>query len=313
MRSRLGVGLRHWPRSSTDRSRGSGVRGPGCRIPSGWAVLNWETKSGSQGPLSGHIMIEYTATDIAELTRSIVAIARAFGNSRPWWRGQADARWGLVPSLYQKGFQSKEGNINNRFRMMAKVRYPNCPTNNDAFPWLFLMQHYRLPTRLLDWSESPLVAVYFSTEGEAFDDTDSALWALSPTGLNLPQLKREAICMPGSRDLRQLSREAFVPNKDNPDSRILSVITEQSDLRHMVQQSVFTIHGCDTSISDLPESDKYLARILIPGKAKAAFRQVLALFGISRAALFPDLENLATELASLDFLLRVEQATPVDC
>lgn len=172
------------------------------------------------------------------------------------------------------------------------------------------MQHYRLPTRLLDWSESPLVAVYFAMAAEAGDDIDAALWALSPTGLNLQQLKREVICMPGSRDLRQLSREAFIANKDNPDCRILSVLTEQSDLRHMVQQSVFTIHGCSTSISDLPRADKYLARIRIPGKAKPVFRQVLALLGISRAVLFPDLENLAAELASLDFILRAEQAAP---
>jgi len=142
------------------------------------------------------LTIEHVATDIAEFTHAIVAITRAFGNSRPWWRGQADARWSLVPSLYRKGFASKEGNINSRFRMMAKVRHANCPTSDDAFPWLFLMQHYRLPTRLLDWSESPLVAVYFATEAEAGDDTDAALWALSPTGLNLQQLKREVICMP---------------------------------------------------------------------------------------------------------------------
>ena len=90
------------------------------------------------------------------------------------------------------------------------------------------------------------------------------------------------------------------------------MLTEQSDLRHMVQQSVFTIHGCGTSISDLPEAAKYLARIRIPGNAKIAFRQVLALFGISRHLLFPDLENLAAELASLDFVLRAEQTDPAD-
>jgi len=118
--------------------------------------------------------------------------------------------------------------------------------------------------------------------------------------------------MPGSRDLLQLSREAFVANKSNPDCRILSVLTEQSDLRHMVQQSVSTIHGCGISISDLPESNNYLARIRIPGKVKPAFRQVLALFGISRAVLFPDLENLAAEVASLDFALLAEQAAPTD-
>jgi len=109
-----------------------------------------------------------------------------------------------------------------------------------------------------------------------------------------------------------LSQEAFVPNNVNPDRRILSVLTEQSDLRHMVQQSVFTIHGCGTSISDLPDADDFLARIRVPAKAKPAFRQVLAHFGISLTVLFPDLENLAEELASLDFVMQAEQATPAD-
>jgi hypothetical protein len=255
-------------------------------------------------------MTEHVAQDIAAVTNAVVAITRAFGNARPWWRGQADIAWSLVPSLYRKGFSSKETNINNRFRMMAKARYAHCPPDSDAFPWLFLMQHYRLPTRLLDWSESPLVAVYFATDVEARDDSDGVLWALLPTHLNLQQLKRDAICVPGSGDLRQLCVEAFVGNRNNPDRRILSVLTEQSDLRHMVQQSVFTIHGCNTPISDLPAADTFVARIRIPAKAKPAFRQVLQIFGISRASLFPDLENLAVELASLDFVLRGESEVP---
>jgi FRG domain len=257
-------------------------------------------------------MIEHVATDMVEFTHAIVAIARAYGDSRPWWRGHADYAWSLVPSLYRQWFASKEGTINSRFRMMAKPRHANCPTSDDAFSWLFLMPHDRLPTCLLDWSESPLVAVYFATRDDVGDDPDAALWALSPTGLNLQQLTREVRCMPSSRDLRQLSQEAFVATKNNPDCSILSVVTEPSDPRYMVQQSVFTIHGCGTSISDRPEADQSLARMRIPGKAKPAFRQVWALLGISRAVLFPDRENLAAELASLDFVLRAEHAAPAD-
>jgi hypothetical protein len=87
-------------------------------------------------------MIEHVARDIAELTCAIVAITRAFDGSRPWWRGHADVEWRLVPSLYRRGFASKEGNLNTRFRLMAKARHRDCPGNDRAFPWLFLMQHY---------------------------------------------------------------------------------------------------------------------------------------------------------------------------
>jgi len=174
-------------------------------------------------------MTEHVAQDIAAMSHAVVSITRAYGNARPWWRGQADASWNLVPSLYRKGFAVKESNINNRFRMLAKARYAHCPSEDDLFAWLFLMQHYRLPTRLLDWSESPLVALYFAIEDEARDEADGALWALLPTRLNLQQLNREGICLPRSRDLRQLCVEAFAAGKNAPDRRIFSVLTEQSD------------------------------------------------------------------------------------
>jgi hypothetical protein len=257
-------------------------------------------------------MGEHVVKNIPELVAAIVSISCTHGNSRPWWRGHSDVAWPLVPSLYRKGFANKEFNINGRFRMMAKARHSNCPSNQDLFGWLFLMQYYRLATRLLDWSESPLVALYFVTEAKAGDETDGALWGLIPSELNVHQMKTDAIRMPGSKNLHKLCLEAFAPKKVNPDCRILSVLTEQSDLRHLVQQSVFTIHGCDTPMNHLSGSDDYLALIRIPASSKPAFRQVLALFGISRAGLFPDLENLAEELGSLDFVLRAEDAPQED-
>ena len=246
-------------------------------------------------------MTEYTVTNIAELTAAIVAISRRFGDSRAWWRGQEDASWKLAPSLYRRELADSESNLIVRFRLMAGARYHKCPGPDDFFGWLFLMQHYCLPTRLLDWSESPLVALYFAIEESFADDRDAAVWAMWPANMNLKQLGREAILMPTSSDLQRLSIEAFVKNSQNPDSRILAVLTAQSDLRHMMQQSAFTIHGSDTPMDELQGAEDFLVRIRIPATSKKSFRQVLALYGVSRASLFPDLENLAKELASLKF------------
>lgn len=247
-------------------------------------------------------MTEYAATNIAELTTAIVEITRGFGDSNPWWRGHGCVSWHLVPGLYRRGLANVEHNLNGRFRLMAGARYDKCPGLDDWFGWLFLMQHYRLPTRLLDWSESPLVALFFALEESSTnDDGDSAIWAIAPTKLNLQQLGREAILAPDNSDLRRLSIDAFVRNTQNPDSRILAVLTKQSDLRHLVQQSVFTVHGCNVPIDELTEETPFLDRIRIPAASKGGFRQILALYGISRASLFPDLENLAQELASLKF------------
>ncbi len=53
--------------------------------------------------------------------------------------------------------------------------------------WISLAQHYRVPTRLLDWSENPLVALYFAVEVDEDSNgaqVDGRVWALNPLQLN---------------------------------------------------------------------------------------------------------------------------------
>lgn len=242
---------------------------------------------------------ESHAIDIASLTAGIVAASRLFDATHPWWRGQRNVDWPLTPSLYRNGFESKETNLNVRFHLKAKARRANCPDADDPMGWLFLMQHYRLPTRLLDWSQSPLVALYFALEEP--DDADAVLWALSPTKLNLLEAKTESICTPGSNTIGRLGVQAFRQAEKPRDTRILAVLTDEADLRHLVQQSAFTLHGRAEPLNARLEAGRFLMRIRIPATSKVTLRQLLALYGVTRASLFPDLENLALELARLNF------------
>ena len=89
----------------------------------------------------------------------------------PGWifRGQRSASWGLVPGLYrqwrdgsteQAHHHQLEERLLFRFKLEARP-YLTIEPDND-WEWLALAQHHGLPTRFLDWTRSPLVALYFA-------------------------------------------------------------------------------------------------------------------------------------------------------
>src|ERR1039457_996053 len=106
-----------------------------------------------------------------------------------WYRGQSNAAWPLVPKLMRAAAPNpSEAFLINRFKQNATLLL-SLPPKHD-FDWLFLMQHYSMPTRLLDWSESPLVSLSFAvTDNVAYD---GALWILMPTVLNEMRIPDES-------------------------------------------------------------------------------------------------------------------------
>ena len=64
----------------------------------------------------------------------------------------------------------------------SHIRHEPTPLGHDLPGWLFLAQHHGLPTRLLDWTESPLVAAFFAVLADF--EHDGALWALQPFRLH---------------------------------------------------------------------------------------------------------------------------------
>ena len=116
--------------------------------------------------------------------------------SFPWFRGETNYPTDidgnstqLLPKLYRK---TKDGRIHNENRLLQNFRlkapnlgFAEIPDRNQTDQWLFLAQHFGLPTRLLDWTESALAALYF-----ALGRKDPVVWMLDPIGLNNLSLEK---------------------------------------------------------------------------------------------------------------------------
>lgn len=211
-----------------------------------------------------------------------------------WARGHSDASWKLLPGAHRKP-PILETQIAQMFRLRAPARYEKCPTRTDLPAWLTLMRHYGLSTRLLDWSESSLIAAFFAV-AIGSRDRNAAIWLLSPGKLNL-LYGESMIPLLSSSHISSLVEGAF--NWHLKGDKVLAVQAPYIDLRMAMQLSHYTIHGHRESLEDHPEASSYLRKLVIPQDAMDEFNGDLTILGVRRSTIFPDLENLAAELEEL--------------
>lgn len=235
-----------------------------------------------------------TIRNVTELSSAVEDLFQSTG-SRWWFRGHQYHQYKLVPKV-RRGYEREvERYLFYYFYPRASLRYANCPADDDLAGWLALMQHYGLPTRLLDWSWSPLIAAFFATQDFSSDTSeDACIWALEPALLNESQGFKRIFPPLNAAIVRELLLPARYDAVQEP-NRVIAAEPIETDLRMLIQQGAFTVHSSTEELDQLKGSDRWLRKMMIPTEYKAAVAKELHVLGFRLADLFPDLDSLAKE------------------
>lgn len=214
-----------------------------------------------------------------------------------WYRGQSRSEWPLLPGYMRLTNPPSESTLLMRFKQSASMLIEKTPS--QSFDWLFLMQHFGVPTRLLDWSESPLVGLYFAIENSINDiDHNAALWLLHPSELNKHaniNNKDEPGYIPSFEDeeLKGYSVESLAQNRK---TQLLPVATiaSRNNARIQAQLGVFTIHHHQKIPIENVGDSSHVIKYVIPGAAKVSISKQLQLLGVGKFQMFPELESLGS-------------------
>ncbi|MFB6800436.1 FRG domain-containing protein [Peribacillus butanolivorans] len=219
-----------------------------------------------------------------------------------WYRGQNNAEYKLVSGLYRKKFEdintyaASEITYYQLFNRMGFTYHKE----ND-WNLLFIMQHYGVRTRLLDWTESFAVALYFAYTNWDFK-THCSVWLLKPTRLNKKELG-EAVYYDPEIKYEELIEDVYNLGFKN---NTLAMYPNRNSTRIVSQQGMFTLQGkagipLDEEHNGDLFNDGIIKRIDLGPSLRKDIENYLKLCGISSFSLFPDLDGLANHINSLGY------------
>jgi hypothetical protein len=229
-------------------------------------------------------------TNVTDLLKHLKADTKDL-KTPVWFRGHSKKDYTLLPSLFRYTKIPNETNLIEKFKQNATLLLND--NHREDINWLFIMQHNGVPTRLLDWSESPLVALYFACNSEK--KSAGTLNVLLPIELNkLASIKQNHIVSINDSAIQQrYSPEAY--RSESTSSMLpVAVICPRNTPRIQAQLGTFTIfHKDNTKIDEIGDK-KHIWRYIIPASAKTNILKELDLLGIDEFRLFPELPSLGS-------------------
>jgi len=228
------------------------------------------------------------------------------GRTKVWYRGHSENNYKLEPSIYRQPFTpAAEQELYSQFKSRAISYVKNVPTgSNEYWEWLFLMQHYKLPTRLLDWTESALVALAFAV---IFRDNEKKrekaeegahIWCLDAKMLNskFNWLENVIPNITENPHAQEICRRDYVPTQGTM-SLPVAVYGPQNNPRIVGQKGVFTVFPARENF----QFDDYIGsmgtKLII--KSDVNVRKIsneLFALGVSESMIYPELDSISSEI-----------------
>ncbi len=216
------------------------------------------------------------------------------------FRGMAGAAGDLTTGLMRlgDGYEKLEVPLLRNFRRYA---HRQAAAGDSLWNWLALAQHHGLPTRLLDWTYSPFVAMHFATSDVSSFDVDGVIWALNYVQANdlLPKQLKDLLREEGANvftadmlqraagslnDFDHLAQDEFVVFLEPPslDDRIVN------------QFALFSLMSSASARLDawLAGRPHLCQRYIIPADLKWEVRDKLDQANVTERVLFPGLDGL---------------------
>jgi len=234
------------------------------------------------------------------------------------FRGQSDVAWGLRPSLARlldgqpvaQAIETEKAALG-EFQAQATLHLPTniASRTTDTIGWWTLMQHYRAPTRLLDWTFSPYVAAYFAVaQGWGDRGSDGVIWYFS--GKNVQDEMEAMGWKLRSEDFSDYSEmyEYFDNHffQPNPPSRLSIISRRHREERMVAQQGAFTVspnplddHAQVIEQALAGQDSTQFGRLVIPKRRKPDFLHHLRYMNISANSLFPGIDGIGQSVEEM--------------
>jgi hypothetical protein len=233
-----------------------------------------------------------------------------------WFRGCGKSDYKLLPSLYRHPTRTKIDDIALLEReLIMRFKQRSIPfhdrTLTDDWDTLFFMQHYGVPTRLLDWTENPFIGLYFAVMAAPYEVTHkgllrfsqaAALWILDPVTWNRHSLHHQSydggVLVPGDDALKGYRpTSSFSGMYNHP----VALYGAHNSARIIAQRGVFTIFGQNINPMEKVFVDEHfpagsLIKLTLSRKALPQIRRSVLNQGITESVVFPDLGGLSREI-----------------